>query len=130
MLDCEGARFKIQNQSSEAQGIGGSKMGTHAVVTSNKQVDGSPRCCFSGPVDSQDPRRSSFQLADREENQLRCDPLHAEKDPRADAFLDIVGSGQAMQCVLDQVRAAARPTQRPMRTRGPLRGPGRWLRAS
>jgi formate hydrogenlyase transcriptional activator len=82
-------------------------MGTHAVVTSNKQGDGSQRYCFSSPVDSQDPRRSSFQLADRDENRLSCDPPHAQMDPCADAFSDIVGSGKAMQSVLKQVRAAA-----------------------
>jgi formate hydrogenlyase transcriptional activator len=82
-------------------------MGTHVVVTSDKQGNGSPRYSFSGPVDSQDPRWSSFQSADREENRRSCDPPHAQMDPYADVFSDIVGSGQAMQSVLNQVRAAA-----------------------
>jgi formate hydrogenlyase transcriptional activator len=86
-------------------------MGTHAFVASRKQGDSSPMHCFSGPVDSQDPRRSSFQSADREGNRSSCDPPHApphvQIDPCTDAFSGIVGSGQALQFVLHQVRAAA-----------------------
>ena len=64
-------------------------------------------CYFSDPVDLEDPRRSSFQSADREGNGLSCDPPHAQIDPCTDAFSGIVGSGQALQFVLNQVRAAA-----------------------
>lgn len=82
-------------------------MGTHSVVISDKQGNGSPMYCFSGSLGSEEPRRSPFPWADREENRLNCDPFHAEMDPRADAFSDIVGSGPAMQSVLNQVRAAS-----------------------
>jgi formate hydrogenlyase transcriptional activator len=62
---------------------------------------------FSEYMDSKDQRHIASQPADRGENRLRSVPAHAQIDSWGDAFTGIVGSGGALQFVLNQVRAAA-----------------------
>jgi formate hydrogenlyase transcriptional activator len=82
-------------------------MSTPNSITSGNQGEDTSMRHFSEYLDSKEQHHISSQPTDRRENRLRSDPPYAEIDSCGNPFTGIVGSGGALQFVLNQVRAAA-----------------------